>query len=440
MEQQIKIRCHYDELLTIGELEKMFHPKNRNKHPHGQLERLAKILEYQGIRKPATVSNQSQKITAGHGRVMAAKIAGVQNYPVVYQDYDNEDMEYADVQADNAIAEWAELQVAQINEDVKDLGPDFDIDNLGLQNFTIDAADKYGDSAERAGNMTEKFGAPPFSVLNARSEWWQERKRMWINMGLASQEGRSDNLLSYSSVSTMDEKDTSIFDPTLCEILYNWFAPDKAHVIDPFAGGSVRGIIAAHLELEYLGIDLRPEQVEANKSQAEKLCGLVQPAWVCDTAENVLQYAQPNTMDMLLTCPPYGDLEKYSDDPKDLSNMPYDQFINTYRQIINHACQTLRENRFAVCVVGEIRDKKTGIYRNFVADTIQAFTDAGMHYYNEMILVTAVGSLPLRAGKTFTATRKIGKTHQNVLVFVKGDGKQATLQLPEPALRKEEVQ
>lgn len=44
-----------------------------------------------------------------------------------------------------------------------------------------------------------------------------------------------------------------------------------------------------------------------------------------------------------------------------------------------------------------------------------------MSFYNEAILVTAVGSLSIRAGRPFSASRKLGKTHQNVLVFLKGD-------------------
>jgi hypothetical protein len=75
--------------------------------------------------------------------------------------------------------------------------------------------------------------------------------------------------------------------------------------------------------------------------------------------------------------------------------------------------------------VGDVRDNK-GIYRNFVSDTIDAFQRAGLSYYNEAILVTAVGSLPIRVGRQFEAGRKLGKTHQNVLVFVKGDAKKAT--------------
>jgi hypothetical protein len=62
----------------------------------------------------------------------------------------------------------------------------------------------------------------------------------------------------------------------------------------------------------------------------------------------------------------------------------------------------------------------------WASDTITAFHDAGAMLYNEAILVTAVGSLPIRVGRQFSAGRKLGKTHQNVLVFVKGDPRKAT--------------
>src|SRR5688572_19200861 len=65
---------------------------------------------------------------------------------------------------------------------------------------------------------------------------------------------------------------TSIFDPVLCEVAYRWFCPPGGLVLDPFAGGSVRGIVASKLGRHYVGIDLRPEQVEANVAQAKRLC------------------------------------------------------------------------------------------------------------------------------------------------------------------------
>ena len=104
--------------------------------------------------------------------------------------------------------------------------------------------------------------------------------------------------------------------------------------------------------------------------------------------------------------------------------MRYEQFVETYSTIIGKACSQLKPDRFAIFVVGEVR-AKNGDYYNFVGETVKAFMNAGMKYYNEMILVTAIGSLPIRVGRQFKAARKIGKTHQNVLVFVKGDGKKA---------------
>jgi hypothetical protein len=117
-------------------------------------------------------------------------------------------------------------------------------------------------------------------------------------------------------------------------------------------------------------------------------------------------------------------LEVYSDDPKDLSTLGYAEFKNAYFEIIKKTCDKLKDNRFACFIVGEVRNKK-GNYYDFIGDTVQAFREAGLEYYNEAILITAVGSLPIRAGKQFSASRKLGKTHQNILVFVKGDGKKA---------------
>ena len=136
------IHCSYDKLVPIAELKEKFNPKNRNKHPPEQLERLAKILEYQGARKAAVLSNLSGHLTAGHGRILAAEIAGFTEYPVDFQDYDSEEQEYADLTADNAVSLWSELDFSGINTDIGSLGPDFDLDLLGIKNFKIDVAEK----------------------------------------------------------------------------------------------------------------------------------------------------------------------------------------------------------------------------------------------------------------------------------------------------------
>lgn len=257
-------------------------------------------------------------------------------------------------------------------------------------------------------------------------------KRTWTgsNKPLKEMDETSRKILAANSVTfgpegnLSDQTGISIFDPSLCELMYSWFSPVEAVVLDPFAGGSVRGIVAAKLGRNYIGVELREEQVKANRLQAEKLCTDVVPTWVCGDSLNI-QTLVDKQVDMIFTCPPYADLEVYSEDPRDISTMKYDKFLETYRSILKESIALLKDDRFVCIVVGEVRDKKTGFYYGFVPDTIRAMEDAGARYYNEIILVTAIGSLPLRSGRTFAATRKIGKTHQNILVFCKGNPKKA---------------
>lgn len=228
-----------------------------------------------------------------------------------------------------------------------------------------------------------------------------------------------------SQILKVSQTGTSIFDPVLCELAYRWFCPPGGTILDPFAGGSVRGIVASCLGRPYVGVDLRPEQVEANRDQAGRICDEPLPTWHVGDSREIDVHAAGVEADFLFSCPPYADLEVYSDDPRDLSTLAYTEFKQAYLTIIEKACALLKPDRFACFVVGEVRDKR-GNYYGFVPDTIAAFRAAGLEYYNETILVTAAGSLPIRAGKQFAATRKMGKTHQNVLVFVKGDARAAT--------------
>lgn len=135
----MKNRIESIEMVELSKLKA--HPKNPNKHSKEQIDRLALILEYQGFRYPIKVSKRSGFITSGHGRLEAAKILGLDKVPVSYQDYDDEDQEYADIVSDNAIANWADLDMSLVNLEVGELGPDFNIDNLGIKDFVIDLSE-----------------------------------------------------------------------------------------------------------------------------------------------------------------------------------------------------------------------------------------------------------------------------------------------------------
>ena len=298
--------------------------------------------------------------------------------------------------------------------------------------------DLFGDRIEppSRGKLADLFTVPPFSVLNAREGHWQDRKRAWLAMGIRGEVGRIAGRAGAGvnqwakktegisgGCQGFDDDYVSVFDPVVCELVYRWFCPPDGLVLDPFAGGSVRGIVAHMLDRRYWGCDLRPEQIAANEEQAATMALDPRPTWVCADALDAVPTAP--AADLVFTCPPYGDLERYSDHPRDLSAMPHEVFMAAYGRIILRACERLKQDRFAAIVVGDFRDKR-GHYRNFVSDTIAAFQSAGLHMYNEAILVTTTGSLQMRVRRFFEVSRKLGKTHQNLLVFVKGDPRKAT--------------
>lgn len=103
----IKVYCCHDKLVPINNLNP--NPQNPNQHPQAQITLLADIIEKQGWRQPITVSNQSNYIVKGHGRLSAAILKGWSNVPVDYQDYPSKDAEIADLMADNKIAELSEI-------------------------------------------------------------------------------------------------------------------------------------------------------------------------------------------------------------------------------------------------------------------------------------------------------------------------------------------
>jgi hypothetical protein len=287
------------------------------------------------------------------------------------------------------------------------------------------------------GAVAGRFTFPPFSILDTKSGEWQERRDGWKALGIKSEVGRSEGLLGGGGsaeegniLATINEG-TSIFDPVLCELAYRWWSPPGGVVLDPFAGGSVRGIVASKLGRQYHGVDLREEQVNANYEQATTICegDDYPPRWyVGDSMDLGTAFALPRA-DFVFSCPPYADLEQYSTDPRDLSTMDYSDFRAFYRVIIGRAVALLKEDRFACFVVGEIRDPKTGHYRNFVGDTVKAFQDAGAAFYNEASLLNSIGTAAARVTRQFNGGRKLVKVHQTLLTFVKGDWKRATLAL-----------
>ena len=282
----------------------------------------------------------------------------------------------------------------------------------------------------------------PFSICDTKQGTWQRRRQNWKNLGIESEVGRegtdgahfagrhrqaerSGKKPAESTQRILDVGEVSIFDPALCEILYTWFVDKGGSILDPFSGGSVRGIVAHYLGWKYVGIDVRQSQITSNKIQGEKILDKDnQPKWIFGDSNKILdtmidgkEANQLEEFDFVFSCPPYGNLEIYSDQPDDISTLDYPAFLEVYESIIAKSCKLLKQGALACFVVGEFRDKK-GNYVGFVPDTIRAFTKCGMKYYNEAILLNAIGSASVRAN-TNMKNKKLVKVHQNILVFKK---------------------
>ncbi len=309
----------------------------------------------------------------------------------------------------------------------------------GANKIATGAVDLFGEAVERDVLLRDIFLEPPFSILDGKTGSWLARKNHWKNLGIQSELGRGAECMTFGLNKGGNEDEmldaygrkpmtgTSIFDPALTELMYRWFCPKFGDILDPFAGGSVRGLVAGHLGYGYTGLELRPEQVASNEAQLIQL----QPhnehnvCWITGDSDQTLNGPLPcpeKYYDFIFSCPPYHDLEVYSDDPADLSNMPYDLFLVKYMSIICKAVTKLKDNRFAVFVVGDIRDKN-GFYRDFPGATRNCFRKAGAKLYNEAKLLQPLGTAMLRVNSTFGPYKKLIKTHEDVLIFYKGDPK-----------------
>lgn len=386
----------------------------------------------------------------GNMRLRAAKEAGFKEIPVIQLLGLSPEQKREFIVKDNASFgswDWEALANSWSDSDLKSWGLDVPVWNQDPIALDFDRAGGSGGSEGSSdgvspGNdprdqeiprksLSERYIVPPFSVLDTRQGYWKERAQSWKDLGIRSEIGREGNLLGFSdtvlgSREPEDLAGTSIFDPALCEILYRWFCPESGEILDPFAGGSVRGIVAGFLGRAYTGYELRAEQVAANFEGLADLKdpkpeGFRPPLWIeGDSLEKLKDPGSAELFDFVFSCPPYHDLEKYSEDPRDLSAQSWEEFLENYREIIRLACSKLKENRFAAFVVSEIRDR-AGAYKGFVPETIRAFQDSGLIFYNDLILLNSAGSAALRAPRIFGSLRKCVRIHQNVLVFYKGD-------------------
>lgn len=424
----MKINMAKEKICSIYELK--YDEHNFNKHTDEGLKLLEKSVEQNKFGRSILV-DKDNNIIAGNGIVETARKLGKTKIRVVEtsgeelvvvkrNDLHIDSKEGRELAlADNATSavnlQWNEEELAFAKENwgvhPDDWGVDVDWDKKDIE-------------TPKPLKLHDVYIVPPLSVLDTRKGYWQERKKIWKN--LIGDEGET-RLNAKNSINRGDNWDNkpykniprnnvSILDPVMAELSCRWFGVDKGNCFDPFAGDSVFGFVSSYIGMNFTGIELREEQAKVNN---ERTSGL--PArYICDDSRNILSHIEKNSQDFMFSCPPYFNLEVYSDDKRDIStSASYEDFINDIECIFSKSIECLKDNRFAVVIVGDVRDKKTGRYYCFPDDIKNIFAKNGMVLYNDIVLLQQIGQAVLRAN-AYMRNRKVVKVHENVLVFYKG--------------------
>lgn len=406
-------------------------PHNYREHNEHNMGLIKKSLENYKAGRSILVDNTGT-IIAGNGTFKAAQELGIkvktietdgtELIAVVRKDLAYDSKERAELAImDNSTSDSSEFNIEHLKEDF----PIDELLNLGLtaETLELDLDEEVGQAKEEHAKLTDKFLIPPFSVIDTRQGYWQDRKRKWNALIGDEGESREDTLgmtlLTTNMYGKTGIKNVSILDACLAEITNLWFLPNKIDykpkTFDPFAGDTVFGFVSAYMGNSFTGIELRPEQAALNNERTKD----IDANYICDDGQNVAKHLEAESQDLMFSCPPYFDLEQYSDLPNDASNQDYDGFRQIIENAFVGAIKCLKKNRFAVVVMSNVRDKK-GAYHNITGDIKDVFKKEGCHLYNEIILLNVAGTAQIRAGRAM-ANRKVVRVHQDVLVFYKGD-------------------
>lgn len=400
-------------------IEKLKPYENNPRFNDKAVDAVANSIENFGFKVPIVVDKYNVIVT-GHTRLKAAQKLGLAQVPVIVADDLSEEKIKAFRLADNKVSELAEWDFSKLEAELAGLEMDmsqFNFDDMP-EPSKLDRYDNF-----EHGALAKKFVIPPFTILDTRSGDWLERKRMWREKIQDNGDARS-NAKPYTSLTGGDFGDASLLDPVLSELMVKWFMPKEENGVncfDCFAGDTIFGFVSSYLGKNFTGIELREEQADFNNSRVNAFN--LPAKYICDDGRNVLNHIKPETQDLFFSCPPYFDLEVYSDKENDASNQKtYDEFYAILDTAFTNAIKCLKNNRFAVVVVGDVRNERTGAYYDFMGSVKETFKREGMLLYNEMILINSFGTAGFRAASSMKY-RKITKVHQNVLVFYKGDQK-----------------
>lgn len=205
----------------------------------------------------------------------------------------------------------------------------------------------------------------------------------------------------------------SVFNPHLAQMMLAAYAPIRGKIYDPFGGGGTRGYIATKMGYDYTGVEIREEEYHRVLEQM-KIWDINFKFILNDSTE----FLPNDKFDFIYSCPPYYDLEVYSNLEKDLSNAKsYNQYLQLLNKVLKNCYKVLKKDCFALFVVGNFRNKK-GELEHLNGDFVNIAKSIGFKFWDELIYMGASNVALTRCGK-FEKNRKSVRMHEYIIVLKK---------------------
>jgi DNA modification methylase len=257
----------------------------------------------------------------------------------------------------------------------------------------------------------DQFGWLPLSVVDPSRESKAKWKDAYIPQ--TDDEKRRSDTSQYLPGLGMSE-----FHAGLCENIVKYWSLPGSHIVDPFMGRATRAVVSTTLNRTYEGYEISPI---THKRVTEHMNTLGMSAQLHLADGTQLEHTVDESADLVMTCPPYWNIEKYEDVDGQLSSTEsYDEFMQMITSCGKNIARVLKPGAFCVWVCADFRDwsGKNKFYP-FHADTLNTFTtDAGLIFHDIVIIKNQSPFAALQAGKV-AAKRYTSKIHEYILVFRK---------------------
>tara|TARA_Y100000389_G_scaffold66005_1_gene62100 strand:+ start:2703 stop:3584 length:882 start_codon:yes stop_codon:yes gene_type:complete len=253
--------------------------------------------------------------------------------------------------------------------------------------------------------VIDQFGWNPQSVITPT----KSSKNNWDDAYLTAYEEKRGVCPRLPNGLMMSE-----FHAGLCENIVHYWSMVGDTIVDPFAGRLTRAFVSQSLGRNYYGYDVSSETVDRVRHELDRheLGATIYEEDGCEMKST------PNeSANLVMTCPPYGDIERYESAEGQLSDLrKYEDFCERIQVCGDNIERVLKPGGFAVWVCGDWR--RDGEYKPFHSDTINMFTKSGLKLHDIIVMKNDTIFAALQAGKC-ASKRYTAKVHEFILVFRK---------------------